>query len=324
MKRNLILALMLLFFMAALPLSVFIFPDSENDISPSGDWPVDTSEIKVLLTEENKTISVSMSEYLKGALASEMPPLYHTEALKAQAAVCRTYIEKMIEQESKNPTLELHGAYISDDSTKHQGYMTEKERREKFGAQFETYEQKLLQAVKESGSYIITYKGELITAAFHAISSGQTESSLNLWGSDLPYLQPVQSAGDKLSPDYASTVTLTDAQFKEKAAALTGASLSDDSDKWIEKTDVSDSGTVLSITIGGKAFTGLEVREAMGLRSPCFTVKHENGSFIFSVSGYGHGVGMSQYGADYMARQGASWQEIIKHYYKDIEIKKTS
>lgn len=111
-------------------------------------------------------------------------------------------------------------------------------------------------------------------------------------------------------------------RFKEKAANLKGASLSGDSDKWIGKSTVSDSGTVLSIAIGGKEFTGLEVREAMGLRSPCFTVKHENGSFVFSVTGYGHGAGMSQYGADYMARQGSSWQEIIKHYYKGVQIQK--
>lgn len=322
MKRSLLLAIILLFFMVSLPLSVFIIPDNESDLSETGEYPRSTSQIKVLLTEENKTVTVSMTEYLIGALASEMTPLYHAEALKAQAAVCRTYAEKMIAQQKENPSSELQGADISDDSSKHQGYMTKEERKEKFGDQFETYEAKLSDAVKEGGSYIITYDGELITAAFHAISSGQTESSKNLWGSDLPYLQPVQSAGDKLSPDYASTVSLTDAQFKEKAAALKGAVLSDNSDEWLGKASVSDSGTVISITIGGEEFTGLEVREAMGLRSPCFTVKHENGTFIFSVSGYGHGAGMSQYGADYMARQGSSWQEIIKHYYTGVEIEK--
>lgn len=322
MKRNLILALLILFFMAALPLSVFILPDEEGDLSATGDYSHNSSQIKVLLTEENKTVTVSMNEYLIGALASEMTPLYHTEALKAQAAICRTYAEKMIEQQKENPSSELKGADITDDSSKHQGYITMDERKKKFGEQFETYEKKLSDAVKEAGGYIVTYNGELITAAFHAISSGQTESSKNLWGSDLPYLQPVQSAGDRLSPDYASSVSLTDSQFKEKAANLKGAALSGDSDKWIDKSTVSDSGTVLSITIGGKEFTGLEVREAMGLRSPCFTVKHENGSFVFSVTGYGHGAGMSQYGADYMARQGSSWQEIIKHYYKGVQIQK--
>lgn len=322
MKRNLILALLILFFMAALPLSVFILPDEEDDLSATGDYSHNSSQIKVLLTEENKTVTVSMNEYLIGALASEMTPLYHTEALKAQAAVCRTYAEKMIELQREDPSSELKGADITDDSSKHQGYMTMDERKKKFGEQFETYEKKLSDAVKEAGEYIVTYDNELITAAFHAISSGQTESSKNLWGSDLPYLQPVQSAGDKLSPDYASSVSLTDAQFKEKAVSLKGASLLDDSDKWIGKSTISDSGTVLSIVIGGKEFTGLEVREAMGLRSPCFTVKHENGSFVFSVTGYGHGAGMSQYGADYMARQGSSWQEIIKHYYKGVQIQK--
>lgn len=322
MKRSLLLALILLLFMVTLPLSVFIFPDPDGDLSETGDYTGGTDKIKVLLTEENKVITVSMTEYLTGALASEMPVLYHSEALSAQAAVCRTYAEKMIEQQRENPSEELKGADISDDSSVHQGYMTSQERKEKFGDQFETYEQKLSRAVKEGGSYVITSGGELITAAFHAISSGQTESSLNLWGSDLPYLQPVQSAGDKLSPDYATTVNLTDAQFKEKAASLKGADLSGDSESWIGEAEVSDSGTVLSITVGGKTFTGLEIREAMGLRSPCFTVKHENGAFTFSVTGYGHGAGMSQYGADYMARQGSTWQEIVKHYYTGVEIEK--
>lgn len=140
MKRSLLLALILLFFMVTLPLSVFIIPNTDDDLSATGEYSHNSSQIKVLLTEENKTVTVSMTEYLIGALASEMTPLYHAEALKAQAAVCRTYAEKMIEQQKKNPSSELKGADISDDSSKHQGYMTEQERKEKFGEQFETYE----------------------------------------------------------------------------------------------------------------------------------------------------------------------------------------
>ena len=131
---------------------------------------------------------------------------------------------------------------------------------------------------------------------------------------------PPTSAGDKLSPDYSSTLTLTADEFK-KAFAGSGAELGGDAKKWIGEIKKTDSGYISCAVIGGKEFTGAQVREKLGLRSACFEIKCTGDEFKITVHGYGHGVGMSQYGADYMARQGSDWQEIIKHYYTGVEIK---
>lgn len=259
MKQSFYLAVFLLIVMLVSPLLVFIPEKEENSPPPNSsesvkDGTFTGDKVTVLLTKTGEKITVSMEEYLIGSVAREMLPTYNSEALKAQAAVCRTYIEKMKKQEELSPTPELKGADVSDDSSVHQGYMAEKERREKFGAQFEAYEKKLREAVQDGGQHIITYNGEIITAAYCAISSGQTESAANIWGGDLPYLQPVQSAGDRLSPDFASTVALTEEEFKSKAKLLDGAVLGDNPDEWIGKAEVSDSGTVTKFQSAEESF----------------------------------------------------------------------
>ena len=202
----------------------------------------------------------------------------------------------------------------------HLGYLDAAARKEKWGDKYETYEKKIEEAVKDVFGKVITYGGETITAAFHAISCGQTFSAEEVWGKDVPYLKSVTSAGDKLSPDYSSALTLTEDEFK-KAFAGSGAELGGDCKKWVGEIKKTDSGYISLAVIGKKEFTGAQVREILGLRSACFEIKCSDGKFKITVRGYGHGVGMSQYGADYMARQGSDWQEIIKHYYTGAEIK---
>lgn len=267
-------------------------------------------------------VTLSERDYLIGAVCAEMPPLYHAQALRAQAVASYTNAYRMRDANRSNPDESLKGADLSDNADSHQGYMTEQALRDKFGENYDKYVGLVADAVDEVIGNIITYEGQPITAAFHAICSGRTESAAILWGKDLPYLQPVVSTGDKLSPDYSSTLVLTADQFREKAAALEGAKLSGDAANWVGKAEASESQTVTQITIGGKNFTGEQVRTAFGLRSPCFTVTYQDGSFTFDVCGYGHGIGMSQYGADYMARQGSSWEEILTHYYTGVTIEK--
>ena len=270
-----------------------------------------------MLSSSTKKINeIDMFEYVVGAVAAEMPPTYHSQALRAQAAVCYTYAVK--KRSSPDPT--LGGADITDDSAVHQGYLDAAARKEKWGDKYETYEKKIEEAVKDVFGKTITYDGETITAAFHAISCGQTFSAEEVWDKDVPYLKSVTSAGDKLSPDYSSTLTLTADEFK-KAFAGSGAELGGDAKKWIGEIKKTDSGYISCAVIGEKEFTGAQVREKLGLRSACFEIKCTDDEFKITVHGYGHGVGMSQYGADYMARQGSDWQEIIKHYYTGVEIK---
>lgn len=269
----------------------------------------DGDSILVLSSSTKKINEIDMFEYVVGAVAAEMPPTYHSQALRAQAAVCYTYAVK--KRSSPDPTL---GGAV------HQGYLDAAARKEKWGDKYETYEKKIEEAVKDVFGKTITYDGETITAAFHAISCGQTFSAEEVWGKDVPYLKSVTSAGDRLSPDYSSTLTLTADEFK-KAFAGSGAEFGGDAKKWIGEIEKTDSGYISCAVIGEKEFTGAQVREKLGLRSACFEIKCTDDEFKITVHGYGHGVGMSQYGADYMARQGSDWQEIIKHYYTGVEIK---
>ncbi len=290
-------------------------PESSTGEAAKTNSRDDGDSILVLSSSTKKINEIDMFEYVVGAVAAEMPPTYHSQALRAQAAVCYTYAKK----KRSSPDPSLGGADITDDSAVHQGYLDAAARKEKWGDKYETYEKKIEEAVTDVFGKTITYNGETITAAFHAISCGQTFSAQEVWGKEVPYLKSVTSAGDKLSPDYSSTLTLTADEFK-KAFAGSGAELDGDAENWVGETKKTDSGYVSCAVIGGKEFTGAQVRERLGLRSACFGIKYTDDGVRITVHGYGHGVGMSQYGADYMARQGSDWQEIIKHYYTGVAI----
>lgn len=276
---------------------------------------------KVLLGDNKTVIEISEFDYICGAVACEMPATYHEEALKAQAIACYTYAVKARNQQLKTPSPELKGAYISSDSSVHQGYKTKEELKEKWGDKYDTYYSKIESAVKAVSGKVITYDDELITPAFHAISSGKTEDASVIWGGQVPYLVSINSAGDRLSPDYSSTLILNCEQFSSLVANLEGVTLPQDPSAWVTQIEVSNAGTVTSITIGDKTFDGTTVRKAFSLRSNCFSVEYKNNSFVFNVTGYGHGVGLSQYGADYMSRQGSKYNEILYHYYNGTKIK---
>lgn len=268
--------------------------------------------VEVVRTSSGKTEKMSEIEYLIGAVSAEMPPTYHEEALKAQAVACYTYMLYACAQ----------GENLSDDSKTHQGYLSDEECKEKWGKKYDVYHNKIKKACEEVIGKAVIYDGKPIMAAFHAICPGRTQSAADIWGKDVAYLKSVVSDGDRLSPDYSSTVVLTKEQFKESAGKLDGCTLPDDVSKWVGDVSKTDSGAVKEIKIGDKNYSGEKIRGAFNLRSNCFTVEYKNDKFTFNVTGYGHGVGMSQYGADYMARQGSTYEEILRHYYTGAEIKK--
>ena len=273
--------------------------------------------ILVLSSSTKKISEIEMFEYVVGAVAAEMPATYHSQALRAQAVACYTYALRARQNDSDES---LDGAHISDSSDKHQGYIDKSARKEKWGDKYETYEKKIEEAVTEVLGKKLMFDGELITAAFHAISAGRTFSSEEVWGHEVDYLQSVTSAGDKLSPDYSRTVVLTQEQFKKAVKGLDGVKLGDNPEDWTANIKKTDSGYVETVEIGGTTFTGVQVREALELRSAAFEIEYEDEKFRITTNGYGHGVGMSQYGADYMARQGSTWEEILLHYYKGAKI----
>ncbi len=291
-------------------------PASADNITQSSTAPSQNSDtITVFRSVENENIEIDFFEYICGSVAAEMPLSYHEEALKAQAIACYTNALRL-KTASKN-TASYH---ISDDSSIHQGYLSEEERKEKWGEDFDKYEGKLKNVVEQVENEAIYYNDSLCIAAFHAICSGKTESAENVWGESIPYLVSVKSTGDNLSPQYSSVVIFQKQEFLEHAEAL-GVDADVSSLKNIIKiTETSKSGMVLNATVNKKEFTGEEIQKAFSLKSAVFTVECTKNSVTFNVTGYGHGVGMSQYGADFMARQGSTYEEILKHYYKGVEI----
>lgn len=276
--------------------------------------PENNDTVSVFRSTTQETVEMNFFEYVCGSVAAEMPLSYHEEALKAQAVACYTNALRLKKESEES-------YHISDDSSVHQGYLNQEQRQEKWGEDYEKYEAKLESIVKSVEKQAIYYDNELCVAAFHAICSGKTESAENIWGEKVPYLTSVKSNGDNLSPHY-STELVFDKEDFSKYAKKAGITEDVNSLKNIVKiTKTSKAGTVLKATIKDKEFTGEEIRKAFGLRSPVFTVKTTKATVTFNVIGYGHGVGMSQYGADFMARQGSSYEEIIKHYYKGVEIK---
>ena len=190
--------------------------------------------------------------------------------------------------------------------------------KERWGDDHQTYLKKIAQAVDEVAGELICYEGNPIFAAYHSCNSGRTASSKTVWDTDYAYLQSVVSSGDALSPSLTSTVTVSDADF---AAAFPALALTGDASAWITGTPAtSENGTVTAITIGGTPLHGRDVRTALGLRSSCFSVTHADGAFTFTVQGYGHGVGMSQFGAKAMAEQGFTYTEILQHYYTGVTV----
>lgn len=264
--------------------------------------------ISVLRTESGEVTDTDMFSYTVGCIAGEMGPLFEPEALKAQAVVSYTYALYMKKNSSGK------GSDLSDDSSVHQCFMTYSEMKEKWGSKYDEYIEILEKAVEDTQGEYLTYNSELIKPAYHAISSGKTNSAEEVWGGSIPYLVSRNSEGDKLAPDYISKSVLNEKQMKKALSeqGITQIKLGE-----IKKTD---SGYVKSIDISGKEFSGEQLRQLLSLRSGSFSVTEKNGKYTFTCYGYGHGVGMSQWGANFMARRGFTYKEILKQYYNGVKI----
>lgn len=280
---------------------------------------------KVLDVSTGEVLEVPVKDYIIGAVCAEMPATFETDALKAQAVAAHTYAERQRLREKDNPTPELCGADFSNDTSKYQGYFTENQAKQYFGDNFELNYSKISEAAGSVSDYIITYKDEPIISAFHSMSPGKTESAENAWGSAVDYLVPVDSSYDTAAPKYLEEVHYGKDILREKlTTAFAEVQLGEDFTTWLTVGNISESGTVMTVTAGDKTVTGNEIRAALGLRSACFDVKYEGEEAVITTKGYGHGVGMSQYGANSMATEGKTWQEILQHYYPGCEIKETN
>lgn len=271
---------------------------------------------KIYDSSSGKVISVADREFLYGAIAAEMSPAAPAEALKAQGVAAYTYYSRLRQQQRLKPDSSLKGADFSADTKKWQIYVTKEQMQARWGGSFSTNHSMLTKAADAVCGQVLKCGGELIDATYFAISSGQTESAEAMWGGKRSYLVSVASPGDAFASGFQTGVTLTADQFKAAALkAAPKANLTGDAAKWVGAAVRTAAGSVESIKIGGASLTGTAARGAFGLRSANFTVSYANGKFNFTVKGYGHGVGMSQVGAQFMANQGSDYKQILSWYY---------
>ena len=271
-------------------------------------------DVTLTIQDGNTTEQMTLERYLTGVVRGEMPASFEMEALRAQAAAERSYVYYQLAAGRKDAHPD---ADFCTDHTCCSAYLSETAAREKWGGDFAPWNTRVEQAVSDTDGQVVLYNGRPILAVFHSSSAGRTAAAGDVWSGDLPYLVSVDSPeGEETVPNYYSTVTFTAAEAKEKLlAAHPELKLSGTPDRWFGAAAENGSGRVETVSVGGTDIEGTELRRIFGLRSACFTVAADSESVTFRVTGYGHGVGMSQYGANQLAREGKTWQEILEWYY---------
>ena len=263
-----------------------------------------------LLNSQGNTEVMELEEYLLGVLLAEMPVSFHEEALKAQSVVAGTYVCKAISTGGK------HGdGVICADPGCCQGYRSEAEYLAGGGSTDAV--DKLRGVIRETSGQVLTYGDTLIEATYFSCSGGRTEEAVAVWGTDFPYLKSVESPGEEEAAYYRESVTFQPSEF----ARLLGITPSGRAVDWIGYTTYTAGGGVATMEIGGKVFTGIQLRSILGLRSTAITIEAEETAVTVTTKGFGHRVGMSQYGADAMARAGKTYSEILAWYYPGTVLK---
>lgn len=298
---------------ALLSLAVLLIPPlpsapglPEDSTPPSSETASAPERLRLTVcTEDGSGETMDLSDYLTGVLLAEMPADFEPEALKAQAVVSGTYA---LSQQARGGRHE-NGAVCTSPGCC-QGYLSPESYLAAGGSR-ESVE-KIRAAVEAAAGQVLTYDGVLIDATFFSCSGGSTEDAVAVWGRDVPYLQATPSPGEEEAAHYADTVTFPLSEFE---AAL-GIRLTGSPDTWFSGTSYTSGGGVASVTIGGKTFTGVELRKHLGLRSTDMEFSAGAEEITVVTHGYGHRVGMSQYGAQAMAQAGSTYAEILAHYYQ--------
>lgn len=264
--------------------------------------------ISIVVEIEGQTVQMDLEAYVVGAVLSEMPASFDLEALKAQAVAARTYALQECVSGSK------HDGAICASHSCCQGYLSDEDYL-LLGWQ-EKYVQRVRDAVAETTGQVLTYEGKLIRAPYFSCSGGATEAAVTVWGRDYPYLQSVESPGEEETVYYTHEKSFNVLEFQEKL----GVVLSGDPVSWFGNISYTSGGGIDSMEIGGVAYRGTTLRSVLGLRSTVFQVVVTEDVICFETRGYGHRVGMSQYGADAMAREGSTYRDILAHYYQGTEL----
>jgi len=298
-------------------------PDIDEPPQPdAGDTVPGTDKTTALnVLAGGKLQQMDMETYLLGVLRAEMPASFEEEALKAQAVAARTYILHKI---AGGGSANHPQADACDDITCCQAFKSSEAAAADWGEHAAEYEEKVRQAVTETDGECVLYEGAPVLAVFHSSSVGTTQDVQNVWSASLPYLQSVETPeGEETVPNYHSTASFSAGELREKLlSALPEAKLDGSPSDWFTNIQQQPSGTVTSLTVGGVKVSGNSLRTILDLRSACFTISFDGDTVSFSVTGYGHGVGMSQYGANVMAENGMSYREILEWYYTGTTVGK--
>ena len=276
--------------------------------------PVQQSWIRLL--HDGEVSLCPEEEYLAAVVLCEMPPDFESEALKAQAVAARTFACRQARHGKHE------NADVCADPGCCQAWMSRQALQEKYADRFESVWQKALSAVQQTAGEVLVYDGELIDATYFSCSGGSTESAAAVWGSDVPYLQAVASPAEQDAPRFCSQITLSAEAFR-KTLEDAGTSLTGKPESWIGAVSYTAGGGVDTMQIGADAYSGTDIRKLFGLNSTAFTVSLSEDGFTFDVRGFGHRVGMSQYGANNMAKQGFGYRSILLYYYQGVKIEKS-
>lgn len=280
-----------------LPITVTTAPQAETSLD-------------IRLRQADGTVEeMGLEAYLTGVLLGEVPADFEPEALKAQAVAARTYTAKAVLTGGK------HGdGSLCTDFACCQAYLPEEDYLEAGGT--EEGLEKIRGAVTDTAGLVLSYEGSLIEATYFSCSGGRTEDAQAVWGTDYPYLRAVASPGEEAAAHYEDEITVEPGLFQEKLGRQLGGS----PEEWFGKCTRTPGGGVDTLEIGGERDSGVRLRQLFGLPSTAFTVSVEAGKIVFRTKGFGHRVGMSQYGADAMAATGRGFREILEHYYPGTKV----
>jgi stage II sporulation protein D len=285
--------------------------------SPEAEYAYQDDGVQVRLLHDGKVTTLTMSQYLTGVVAAEMPASFNMEALKAQAVAART--------ETLYHILEYHSdthpdADVCSDPADCQAYKSDSELQEKWGAMYKYCIGRIMQAVRDTDGECLTFGSAPIQAVFHSSSAGQTAGSGEVWEHSLPYLISVNSPETAATvPNYVSAVVVALSDFKSTVLKFYPAAVfAKDRSKWVTDIAHTSSGRISTLKIGGVTVTGTSLRAMFGLRSTAASISVGETDVTFTTTGYGHGVGMSQYGANTLADQGKAYRVILAWYYTGV------
>ena len=284
-----------------LPIAIFI-KNNEELLNDNNIVKQKEQAVIVNLKTSDEIIKLSLNDYLIGVVGQEMPASFHIEALKAQAIAARTFAYNYLNNNEINI------------STTVQSYIDNSQMKEKWRSDYDKYYKKVKQAVEDTDNLVIKYQDKIIKSYYFAISNGMTEDVKQVFSEDLPYLTPVDSKFDESVKNFEVTTSFTYENFC-KLLSINPCEVN------ISNIKKDKSNRVEEITINNKTYSGIDIRKILSLRSTDFTINKLNNSIEIITKGYGHGVGMSQYGANYLANNNKNYIDILKYYYKDIEIK---